>query len=69
MNPQSHGAYLRRQVLYKIAYDVDEELHVLNGLSVSDMKSFIPELWSQVYYTHIYAQGFRLPFCPLSCAT
>lgn len=55
MNPQSHGAYLRRQVLYKIAYDVDEELHVLNGLSVSDMKSFIPELWSQVCYTHIYA--------------
>jgi nardilysin len=53
MNPQSHGAYLRLQVLHHIAYDVDEGLHVLNGLSVSDMKSFIPELWSQVYYTHM----------------
>ncbi|KAK9940973.1 hypothetical protein M0R45_017605 [Rubus argutus] len=49
MNPQSHGAYLRLQVLHHIAYDVDEGLHVLNGLSISDMKSFIPELWSQVF--------------------
>ncbi|KAM5572813.1 nardilysin-like [Rosa sericea] len=49
MDPLSHSSYLRRQVLYHRYYDVDEELEVLNSLSVSDMKSFIPELCSQLY--------------------
>ncbi|XP_004300711.1 PREDICTED: insulin-degrading enzyme-like [Fragaria vesca subsp. vesca] len=49
MDPQSHSSYLRRQVLYHKYYDVDEELQVLNSLSVSDMKLFIPELCSQLY--------------------
>lgn len=53
MDPQSHSSYLRRQVLYHKYYDVDEELQVLNSLSVSDMKLFIPELCSQVYTIHI----------------
>ncbi|PRQ56272.1 putative insulysin [Rosa chinensis] len=30
-------------------YDVDEKLHILSGLSISDVKSFIPQLWSKVY--------------------
>ncbi|PRQ34785.1 putative insulysin [Rosa chinensis] len=49
MNPLSHAEYLKLQVLYQRFYDVDDQLHVLNGLSVSDVKSFIPELWSQLY--------------------
>ncbi|PRQ45561.1 putative nardilysin [Rosa chinensis] len=49
MKPPSHAEYLKLQVLYQRFYDVDDQLHVLNGLSVSDVKSFIPELWSQLY--------------------
>ncbi|XP_004294732.1 PREDICTED: nardilysin isoform X1 [Fragaria vesca subsp. vesca] len=49
MKPLSHSSYLRLQVLFQKFYDVDEKLHVLNGLSVSDMKLFIPQLCSQLY--------------------
>ncbi|XP_062015167.1 nardilysin-like [Rosa rugosa] len=49
MKPLSHSTYLRVQVLFQRFYDVDEKLQVLSGLSISDMKSFIPQLWSQVY--------------------
>ncbi|PRQ34787.1 putative insulysin [Rosa chinensis] len=48
MDPWSHSTYLRDEVLYQNFCDVDETLHVLNGLTVSDVKSFIPELWSPV---------------------
>ncbi|KAM1261312.1 hypothetical protein ACFX13_027314 [Malus domestica] len=49
MKPLSHSSYLRLQVLCQIFYDADEKLHVLDELSISDLKSFIPELCSQLY--------------------
>ncbi|TQD81980.1 hypothetical protein C1H46_032443 [Malus baccata] len=49
MKPPSHSSYLRLQVLCQIFYDADEKLHVLDELSISDLKSFIPELCSQLY--------------------
>ncbi|KAM1995522.1 hypothetical protein ACFX15_028559 [Malus domestica] len=49
MKPLSHSSYLRLQVLCQIFYDADEKLHVLDELSVSDLKSFIPALCSQLY--------------------
>ncbi|XP_062000633.1 nardilysin-like isoform X2 [Rosa rugosa] len=49
VKPLSHSAYLRVQVLFQRLYDVDEKLHILSGLSISDVKSFIPQLWSKVY--------------------
>lgn len=51
MKPLSHSSYLRLQVLCQSFYDVEEKLHVLKELSISDLKSFIPELCSQVHYT------------------
>lgn len=54
MNPGSHSSYLRdQQVLLPNFYDVDEKLHVLNRLSVSDLKSFIHELFSEVHCRNI----------------
>ncbi|TQD82152.1 hypothetical protein C1H46_032297 [Malus baccata] len=50
MKPLSHSSYLRLQVLCQIFYDADEKLHVLDELSISDLKSFIPELCSQLYF-------------------
>ncbi|KAM1228821.1 hypothetical protein EV1_008023 [Malus domestica] len=49
MKPLSHSSYLRLQVLCQFFYDADEKLHVLDELSISDLKSFIPELCSQLY--------------------
>ncbi|CAN6719733.1 unnamed protein product [Malus baccata var. baccata] len=49
MKPLSHSSYLRLQVLCQIFYDADEKWHVLDELSISDLKSFIPELCSQLY--------------------
>ncbi|BFG33740.1 hypothetical protein CerSpe_200140 [Prunus speciosa] len=49
MKPLSHSSYLRLQVLCQSFYDVEEKLHVLEELSLSDLKSFIPELCSQLY--------------------
>ncbi|PRQ34798.1 putative insulysin [Rosa chinensis] len=50
MDPWSYSTYLRDQVLLQKFYTVDEQLHVLKGLSVSDLKSFIPEIFSQLYF-------------------
>ncbi|OWM66636.1 hypothetical protein CDL15_Pgr010287 [Punica granatum] len=49
MKPLSHSSYLRLQFLCKSFYDVDEKLHLLGGLSVADLKEFIPKLRSQIY--------------------
>ncbi|PRQ34797.1 putative insulysin [Rosa chinensis] len=49
MDPWSYSTYLRDQVLLQKFYTVDEQLHVLKGLSVSDLKSFIPEIFSQAW--------------------
>ncbi|XP_050368324.1 nardilysin-like [Argentina anserina] len=49
MNPWCHSAYLREQILLQRFYDIDELFYVLNGLSVSDLNSFITELFSQIY--------------------
>ncbi|KAM1650371.1 hypothetical protein ACFXTN_003086 [Malus domestica] len=57
MKPLSHSSYLRLQVLCQIFYDADEKLHVLDELSISDLKSFIPELCSQIHYTNLYIGG------------
>lgn len=54
MNPLAHTSYLRLQVLWQTFYDPDDKLHVLDELSISDLSSFIPELWSQVHTAHIY---------------
>lgn len=48
MKPLSHSSYLRLQVLCQSFYDVDEKLCILHGLSLADLKAFIPELRSQV---------------------
>lgn len=47
-----HTSYLRQQVLWQTFYDPDDKLHVLDELSISDLNSFIPELWSQVHIGH-----------------
>lgn len=57
MKPLSHSSYLRLQFLCKSFYDVDEKLHLLGGLSLDDLKEFIPQLRSQVklcskYFVH-----------------
>ncbi|CAB4312356.1 unnamed protein product [Prunus armeniaca] len=49
MNPLVHTPHLRLQVLWQTFYDPDDKLHVLDELSISDLNSFIPELWSQVF--------------------
>ncbi|KAJ4719217.1 Insulin-degrading enzyme [Melia azedarach] len=49
MKPLSHSSYLRLQVLCQSFYDVDEKLCILHGLSLADLKAFIPELRSQLY--------------------
>nr|XP_004296020.2 PREDICTED: insulin-degrading enzyme-like [Fragaria vesca subsp. vesca] len=54
MNPWCQSTYLREQVLLQSFYNVDELFHVLNGLSVSDLKSFIPELFSQIYIEGLF---------------
>nr|KAJ0185561.1 hypothetical protein LSAT_V11C900462080 [Lactuca sativa] len=49
MKPLNHSSYLRLQVLCQSFWDVDEKLGLLNNLSLSDLKEFIPELFSQLY--------------------
>ncbi|XAR60816.1 Insulysin [Bertholletia excelsa] len=49
MKPLNHSTYLRLQVLCQSCWDVDDKLHMLNDLSISDLKAFIPELLSQLY--------------------
>ncbi|RXI06217.1 hypothetical protein DVH24_018259 [Malus domestica] len=71
MKPLSHSSYLRLQVLCQIFYDADEKLHVLDELSISDLKSFIPELCSQVHYTNvpIFDIGYCCQFVQLKFLT
>lgn len=49
MKPLNHSSYLRLQVLCQSFWDVDEKLGLLNTLSLTDLKGFIPELFSQLY--------------------
>ncbi|PRQ56265.1 putative insulysin [Rosa chinensis] len=58
--PLSHSTYLRVQVLFQRLYDVDEKLHILSGLSISDVKSFIPQLWSKNYFNLLSPQYARV---------
>lgn len=48
MKPLNHSSYLRLQVLCQSFWDVDEKLKLLDHISVSDVRAFIPELLSQV---------------------
>ncbi|GLT80672.1 hypothetical protein SLA2020_520990 [Shorea laevis] len=49
IKPLNHSSYLRLQLLCENFYDVDEKLHFLNEVSLTDLKAFIPELFSQIY--------------------
>ncbi|KAK2652999.1 hypothetical protein Ddye_012855 [Dipteronia dyeriana] len=49
MKPLSHSSYVRLQVLCQSFYNVDEKLCLLNDISLTDLKAFIPELRSQLY--------------------
>ncbi|XP_028768838.1 LOW QUALITY PROTEIN: nardilysin-like [Neltuma alba] len=49
MKPLSHSSYLRLQVLCKSFYDVDQKLSHLDNLFLDDLKTFIPDLRSQLY--------------------
>ncbi|XP_018441552.2 nardilysin-like [Raphanus sativus] len=49
MKPLNHSTCLRLQLLCKRIYDSDEKLSVLNDLSLTDLKSFIPEVRSQIF--------------------
>nr|XP_027112429.1 nardilysin-like isoform X2 [Coffea arabica] len=49
MKPLSHSSYLRLQVLCQSFWDVEEKLSLLNDLSLSDLRAFIPDLLSQLY--------------------
>lgn len=48
MKPLNHSSYLRLQVLCQSFCDVEEKLLLLNDLTLTDLKTFIPELLSQV---------------------
>ncbi|KAB2625994.1 nardilysin-like [Pyrus ussuriensis x Pyrus communis] len=71
MKPLSHSSYLRLQGPCQIFYDADEKLHVLDELSISDLKSFILELCSQVHYTNvpIFVTGYCCQFVKLKFLT
>ncbi|KAL6576257.1 hypothetical protein OROHE_000038 [Orobanche hederae] len=49
MKPLNHCSYLRLQVLCESFWDVEERLCLLNSLSLSDLRAFIPGLLSQLY--------------------
>ncbi|KAK4370214.1 hypothetical protein RND71_009689 [Anisodus tanguticus] len=49
MKPLNHSSYLRLQVLCQSFWDVEEKLFLLNDLTLTDLKAFIPELLSQLY--------------------
>ncbi|KAL4558442.1 hypothetical protein LXL04_036642 [Taraxacum kok-saghyz] len=49
MKPLNHSSYLRLQILCQSFWDVDQKLELLNTLSISDLKHFIPELFSKLY--------------------
>ncbi|XP_065881361.1 nardilysin-like [Euphorbia lathyris] len=49
MKPLTHSSYLRLAVLCKTFYDVEEKLCILNDLSLADLKTFVPNLRSEIY--------------------
>nr|XP_027091269.1 nardilysin-like isoform X2 [Coffea arabica] len=49
MKPLSHSSYLRLQALCQSFWDVEQKLSLLNDLSLSDLRAFIPDLLSQLY--------------------
>ncbi|EPS63741.1 hypothetical protein M569_11043, partial [Genlisea aurea] len=49
MKPLNHASYLALQVLCQSFFDVEEKLHLLNDLSLGDLKALIPDLFSQLY--------------------
>eukprot|EP01018_Ginkgo_biloba_P000447 Gb_03820 [translate_table: standard] len=49
MKPLKHSAYLRLQILREQFWHVDDKLACLLSLSLSDLTTFIPELFSQTY--------------------
>lgn len=71
MRPLSHSSYLRLQVLCQSFYDVDDKMQVLNDLSVTDLRAFIPELRSQVQKylsrTHHYQTTIPIIFIEGPC--
>ncbi|GFZ19968.1 insulinase (Peptidase family M16) family protein [Actinidia rufa] len=54
MKPLNHSSYLRLQVLCQSFWDADEKLSLLNDLSLTDLKTFIPELLSQLYIEGLF---------------
>lgn len=56
MKPLNHSSYLRLQILRQCFWDVEEKLCLLNDLSLSELRAFIPGLLSQVW------QFKHLPF-------
>ncbi|XP_057484528.1 nardilysin-like [Actinidia eriantha] len=54
MKPLNHSSYLRLQVLCQSFWDADEKLSLLNDLSLADLKTFIPELLSQLYIEGLF---------------
>ncbi|MCL7024740.1 hypothetical protein MKW94_013598 [Papaver nudicaule] len=49
MKPLNHSSYLRLQVLREDYWDVDDKLSCLSDLSLGDLKTFIPELLSELH--------------------
>lgn len=49
MKPSKHSAYLRLQILRKDFWHVDDKISCLLSLTLADLITFIPELFSQIY--------------------
>ncbi|CAM8952611.1 unnamed protein product [Rhodiola kirilowii] len=49
IKPLRHSSYLRLQILCQQFWDVEDKLQTLYGLSVDDLKAFVPSLLSQIY--------------------
>eukprot|EP01018_Ginkgo_biloba_P028828 Gb_06507 [translate_table: standard] len=49
MEPLKHSAYLRLQILHEHFWDVDDKLSCLVSVSLSDLTTFIPKIFSQTY--------------------
>lgn len=49
MKPLNHSSYLRLQVLCQIFWDAEDKSSLLTDLTLSDLRSFISELRSQIY--------------------
>ena len=62
MKPLSHSSYLRLQALCQSFWDVEQKLSLLNDLSLSDLRAFIPDLLSQVWYLNMKILRFHEVF-------